>query len=52
VLLLGQMDPLDLGGLHLLLQHLRAKRITFVCQSKKSITSTHVCKRGSKFTCV
>jgi hypothetical protein len=27
VLLLGQIDPMDLYGLHLLLQHLRAKKI-------------------------
>jgi hypothetical protein len=26
VLLLGQIDPMDLGGLHLPLQHLRAKK--------------------------
>jgi hypothetical protein len=27
VLLLGQIDPMDLYGLHLLLQHLHAKKI-------------------------
>jgi hypothetical protein len=26
VLLLGQIDPVDLGGLHLSLQHLRATK--------------------------
>jgi hypothetical protein len=33
VLLLGQIDPVDLGGLHLSLQHLRAKE-NYICMSK------------------
>jgi hypothetical protein len=33
VLLLGQIDPMDLGGLHLLLQHLHAKE-NYICMSK------------------
>jgi hypothetical protein len=33
VLLLGQIDPVDLGGLQLPLQHLRAKR-NYICMSK------------------
>jgi hypothetical protein len=33
VLILGQIDPMDLGGLHLLLQHLRAKE-NYICMSK------------------
>jgi hypothetical protein len=33
VLLLGQIDPVDLGGLHLSLQHLRAKK-NYICMSK------------------
>jgi hypothetical protein len=52
VLLLVQIDPVDLGGLHLPLQHLCAKRITFACQSKK-INHFNTCvQKGSKFTCV
>jgi hypothetical protein len=39
VLLLGQIDHVDLARLHLLLQHLREKRIKFTCQSQKSITT-------------
>jgi hypothetical protein len=30
MLLLGQIDPVDLGGLHLLLQHLRTKK-NYIC---------------------
>jgi hypothetical protein len=49
VLLLGQIDPVDLGGLHLLLQYLRDKRIIFACQSKK-INNFNTCvQKGSKF---
>jgi hypothetical protein len=44
VLLLGQIDPVDLGELHIPLQHMCVKRITFACQSKKSINSTPACK--------
>jgi hypothetical protein len=33
VLLLGQIDPVDLGGLDLQLQHLRAKE-NYICMSK------------------
>jgi hypothetical protein len=33
VLLLGQIDLVDLGGLHLLLQHLHAKE-NYICMSK------------------
>jgi hypothetical protein len=33
VLLLGQIDPVDLGGLHLPLQHLHAKE-NYICMSK------------------
>jgi hypothetical protein len=33
VLLFGQIDLVDLGGLHLLLQHLRAKK-NYICMSK------------------
>jgi hypothetical protein len=33
VLLLGQIDSVDLGGLHLLFQHLRAKE-NYICMSK------------------
>jgi hypothetical protein len=33
VLVLGQIDPVDLGGLHLPLQHLRTKE-NYICMSK------------------
>jgi hypothetical protein len=33
VLLLGRIDPVDLGGLYLPLQHLRAKK-KYICMSK------------------
>jgi hypothetical protein len=33
VLVLGQIDPVDLGGLHLMLQHMRAKK-NYICMSK------------------
>jgi hypothetical protein len=33
VLLLGQIDPVNLGGLHLPLQHLCAKK-NYICMSK------------------
>jgi hypothetical protein len=33
LLVLGQIDPVDLGGLHLPLQHLCAKK-NYVCMSK------------------
>jgi hypothetical protein len=33
VLLLGQIDPMDLSGLHLPLQHLRGKK-NYICMSK------------------
>jgi hypothetical protein len=45
VLLLGQIDPMNLGGLYLLLQRLHTKKNYISCQSKKLITSTPTCKR-------
>jgi hypothetical protein len=33
MLLLGQIDPMDLGGLHLPLQHMRAKK-NYIYMSK------------------
>jgi hypothetical protein len=38
VLLLGQIDPVDLGGLHLPLQHLRAKKY-YIWMSKSKINN-------------
>jgi hypothetical protein len=33
VILLGQIDPVNLGGLHLPLQHMREKE-NYICMSK------------------
>jgi hypothetical protein len=52
VLLLGQIDPVDLGELHLLLQHLHAKE-NYICIPKEKNNNFNTCvQKRSKFTCI
>jgi hypothetical protein len=52
LLLLSQIDPVDLGGLHLLLQDLCANG-NYICISKYKNNNFNTCvQKRSKFTCV
>jgi hypothetical protein len=50
VLLLSQIDPMDLGGLHLSLQHMRAKE-NYILHVKIKNNNFNTCvQKRSKFT--